>query len=115
MRMADLPAVGRSWFKAAAYCNWLSQQEGIDPKQWCYETKPAGETGPNVKVVELRANYLGLQGYRLPTEAEMEYAIRAGAITSRFFGETEDLLPKYAWYMEKFAGKDVAGGEFEAK
>ena len=97
-RMADLPAVGRTWFMAAAYCNWLSQQEGIDPMQWCYEIEPAGEPGGEVKVVRLRANYLSLQGYRLPTEAEMEYAIRAGAVTSRFFGETEDLLPKYAWY-----------------
>jgi formylglycine-generating enzyme required for sulfatase activity len=51
-----------------------------------------------VKVVKLRANYLSLQGYRLPTEAEMEYATRAGAITSRFFGEKEDLVPKYGWY-----------------
>jgi formylglycine-generating enzyme required for sulfatase activity len=30
----------------------------------------------------------------------MEYATRAGALTSRYFGETEDLLPKYAWYQK---------------
>ena len=30
----------------------------------------------------------------------MEYATRAGALTSRYFGETEDLLPKYAWYTK---------------
>jgi hypothetical protein len=36
--------------------------------------------------------------YRLPREAEMENAIRAGAVTSRFFGESEDLLAGYAWY-----------------
>jgi formylglycine-generating enzyme required for sulfatase activity len=28
----------------------------------------------------------------------MEYATRAGAVTSRYFGETDELLPKYAWY-----------------
>ena len=50
-------------------------------------------------MTRLKANYLSLTGYRLPTEAEMEYATRAGALTSRYFGETEDLLAKYAWYF----------------
>src|SRR5262249_35706795 len=29
--------IGSEWFEAAAYCNWLSQQEGIPEDQWCYE------------------------------------------------------------------------------
>jgi hypothetical protein len=49
-------------------------------------------------VTEMKNAFLGVTGYRLPTEAEMEYGIRAGAQTPRYYGEAEELLPKYAWY-----------------
>ena len=50
--------------------------------------------------VSLKPNCLNLSGYRLPTEAEAEYVTRAWATTSRFFGQTQDLLPKYARYLD---------------
>jgi formylglycine-generating enzyme required for sulfatase activity len=92
----DGPMIAVSWFGAAAYCNWLSQQEGLPKDQWCYLVN---EPGPNDKGMTIPADILRRTGYRLPTAAESEYACRAGAMTSRYYGLSTELLPYYAWYQ----------------
>ena len=67
----DRPAAMVSWDDAKAFCVWLSSQD---------EKKQAGRV------------------YALPTEAQWEWAARAGTATARYFGETDKDQAKFSWF-----------------
>jgi len=100
----DCPVNKVSWYDAVAYCNWLSEQEGIPKEEWCYLPNAAGEYAHGMK---LSPHYLERQGYRLPSEAEWEYACRAGTTTARYYGESGELLDKYAWYTTNTMDREM--------
>ena len=95
---ADLPVVLVSWLDAVRFCNTLSERKGLKP---FYETD-----GDNVRVPDW-----GGSGYRLPTEAEWEYACRAGSTTVFGFGDDQARLGEFAWFLKNSGNRIHPVGE----
>ena len=94
----DCPVVSVNWWSALAYGNALSQ---ADDYERCYELADCNGT-PGVEGYSCGSvTFAGLDctGYRLPTEAEWEYALRAGSLGPRY-GEIDAI----AWYVDNSDG-----------
>ena len=74
------------WYDAVEFCNLLSQRDGLQP---CYRMSDV-ERNPDASIRSATVRLEKADGYRLPTEAQWEYACRAGTTTPFNFGSVNN-------------------------
>ena len=122
------PVGNVTWFEAAAFANLVSEERGLDP---CYalhdcinEPGQPGDWGMVCNnVTATTPTVYECEGYRLPTDAEWEYAARAGTRTAFYSGDitcyeergchADPMLEGVAWYCHNAGGSTHDVGQLD--
>jgi len=106
----SLPVETVNWYDCVEYCNKRSIKEGLKPYYNIYKNKKDPDNTNTIDSIKWAVTTnIEANGYRLPTEAEWEYAAGGGQLSKSYTYSGSDNVEDVAWYWQNAGDKPLTG------